>query len=534
MSLFFGFAVYLCKMEEFGTLKRSNKETERENEMNTDYIIVQAGGKGTRLAHLTKNKPKALVPVENLPMLFHLFRQFPEKKYIIIGDYHVDVLRRYLAAFAQVSYHLVETKERGTCAGLKKALHYVPSESSFLYVWSDLILPKNFTLPSEEGNYIGVSQTFPCRWSYEEGIFAETPSTAQGVAGLFLFSQKQILEDVPSSGEFVRWLSEKSLRFQELGLAGTREFGILKEYEALEQVVCRPFNEISIQGDRFVKKPLDAQGEDLAEKEKNWYRFAQEHKLQSIPTIHHFDPLTMEVLSGGAMHQQKDLSLVEKQGLLEKIIGNLKELHGIQGADGAAEVDYFSIKEAYFNKTMKRLSQVRDLIPFAEEKEIIINGKSCPNVFFHQRKLEQAVEAYLCQEFTLIHGDCTFSNTMLDGEGTPVFIDPRGYFGSTPLFGDPNYDWAKLYYSLVGNYDQFNLKSFSLNIGADSVDIQVESNQWEELEALFFQWSGSSPQEIKLLHSIIWLSLSTYAWENYDSICGAFYLGLYYLEEVIG
>ena len=28
-----------------------------------NYIIVQAGGKGTRLEHLTKNKPKALVPI---------------------------------------------------------------------------------------------------------------------------------------------------------------------------------------------------------------------------------------------------------------------------------------------------------------------------------------------------------------------------------------------------------------------------------------------------------------------------------------
>lgn len=41
-----------------------------------NYIIVQAGGKGTRLKHLTKNKPKALVPVENLPMMFHLFRKY--------------------------------------------------------------------------------------------------------------------------------------------------------------------------------------------------------------------------------------------------------------------------------------------------------------------------------------------------------------------------------------------------------------------------------------------------------------------------
>lgn len=55
--------------------------------MNIEYIIVQAGGKGSRLKNLTKNKPKALVPVENLPMLFHLFHKFPDKKYIIIADY---------------------------------------------------------------------------------------------------------------------------------------------------------------------------------------------------------------------------------------------------------------------------------------------------------------------------------------------------------------------------------------------------------------------------------------------------------------
>lgn len=35
-----------------------------------DYVVVQAGGKGTRLETLTANKPKALVPVDNLPMIF--------------------------------------------------------------------------------------------------------------------------------------------------------------------------------------------------------------------------------------------------------------------------------------------------------------------------------------------------------------------------------------------------------------------------------------------------------------------------------
>lgn len=61
---------------------------------------LQAGGKGSRMERLTRNKPKAMVPVNNLPMIFHLFKKFPDKKFVIIGDYKFDVLRRYLNAFA--------------------------------------------------------------------------------------------------------------------------------------------------------------------------------------------------------------------------------------------------------------------------------------------------------------------------------------------------------------------------------------------------------------------------------------------------
>lgn len=67
--------------------------------MDLNYIIVQAGGKGSRMERLTRNKPKALVPVNNLPMIFHLFKRFPDKKFIIIGDYKFDVLKKYLRAF---------------------------------------------------------------------------------------------------------------------------------------------------------------------------------------------------------------------------------------------------------------------------------------------------------------------------------------------------------------------------------------------------------------------------------------------------
>ena len=182
--------------------------------METNYIIVQAGGKGTRMEHLTTNKPKSLVPVENLPMLFHLFRKYPDKRFVIIGDYKYDVLKKYLNAFAKVNYRLVDARGcHGTCAGLQGALKLIPEQESFVLIWSDLILPKEFELPTKEANYLGLSKDFKCRWKYEDGVFEEEPSVEYGVAGFFIFKDKQQIIDVPAEGEFVRWLQQEPCVF---------------------------------------------------------------------------------------------------------------------------------------------------------------------------------------------------------------------------------------------------------------------------------------------------------------------------------
>lgn len=115
-----------------------------------------------------------------------------------------------------------------------------------------------------------------------------------------------------------------------------------------------------------------------------------------------------------------------------------------------------------------------------------------------------------------------------------MFIDPRGYFGYTEVYGDPDYDFAKVYYSLVGNYDKFNRKKFKLKITDFEAELKIESNGYERFEELFFEIIGKEKKEkIKLLHAIIWLSLTTYAWDDFDMICGAFYNGALKLAEVL-
>ncbi len=500
-----------------------------------DHIIVQAGGRGSRLEYLTDNRPKALVPIDNLPMLFHLFRKYPDKRYVVIADYQKDVLREYLSAFADVKYQIVEAAGKGTCAGIGQALELIPKGEAFMLVWSDLILPEGFVLPEgyrgekrAEEDYIGISKTFPCRWSYADGSFVEKRSFEHGVAGFFLFKDKTVLENVPQEGELVRWMQQMGMTFRELSLAGTREFGLMEEYEKLGREKCRPFNRITIEGDILVKEAVDAQGEGLAKRECAWYDRAEQYKIDILPRIYGKAPLRMEYIKGKNIYEY-DLDHGKKAQILQTLVSALRNLHQSE----QAPADSFSMKEAYYNKTIDRLSKIEDLVPFGREREISINGKRCRNVYYHKRELEKRLEELSCETFCFIHGDCTFSNLMLREDGTPVLIDPRGYFGYTELYGDERYDWAKLYYSIVGNYDRFNLKDFRLKITDREVHLDIASNHWEDMEQDFFKLTGADEGEIKLLHAVIWLSLTTYAWQDYDSVCGAFYNGLYYLEDVL-
>lgn len=512
-----------------------------------EYIIIQAGGKGTRLGYITKNKPKALVSIDNLPMIFHLFRKYPDKRYIIIADYKKDVLRNYLSCFADVKYIVVDALGTGTCAGVKQAINLIPDNSSFMLIWSDLILPENFSLPDErdgsfQSDYIGISGTFSCRWKYENGVLVEERSTEHGVAGFFLFKNKSTIQDVPENGELVRWMRDNNLHFKEISLAGTREYGVLEEYERLEQTKTRPFNKITIEGNVLTKEAVDEQGKQLGRLECAWYMKACDKGIKGLPAVYDTSPLKMEFIKGRNIYDC-NYGYDEKKRILTNLVEILKNLHESE----RIPTDSFSIKEAYFNKTMRRLSCIRDLVPFSTERYIRINGRKCKNIFFYKNTFEKALEELSCDRFSFIHGDCTFSNLMIRDNGEPVIIDPRGYFGYTEIFGDERYDWAKLYYSIVGNYDRFNLKKFSLdisghstidgkvleNIGDDDVRLDIESNGWEEMESCFFELTETEKDVIKLLHAVIWLSLTTYAWQDYDSICGAFYNGLYYLEEVL-
>lgn len=498
-------------------------------------IIIQAGGRGTRLEGLTRNKPKCLVPVNNLPIIFYAFEKFKGHDFTIISDYKTDVLERYLQAFgSEYNYRIIKATKKGTVSGIKEAISEFDDNESFMILWCDLILSEEFEIPKNTGNYIGISKDFECRWSYRNNSFVKEPSKEDGVAGLFIFENKKCLKDIPEEGALVGWLETQNIKFNRLNLTGSKEIGTLLSYSDNNDNTkpCRPFNCMEFEGDTIIKRGITEQGLKIARDEVAWYKHVKSLGYKNIPEIYEYEPLKMKCVRGRNIWEYDCLTKSQKREILRKLIEALKDLHNLELP---RPVNLQDVEDNFINKTFDRLSKVERLVPFADKEFIKINGQYYKNVFFNKDELKEAVKSVYPDEFRLIHGDCTFSNIMFDTfDMKAVLIDPRGYFGKTKLYGDVDYDWAKLYYSIKGDYDQFNRKKFTLDIKEKEVEFAVKPNNWSDMEEFFFDCLPNvNKYKIKLLHAIIWLSLTTYAWEDYDSICGAYYNGIVKLGEVL-
>ena len=501
--------------------------------MDIEYIIVQTGGLGTRLGKLTHNRPKSIVPVKNLPIIFHLFNKYPDKRFIVIGDYKYDVLEKYLRTFAKAEYMLIKAEGKGNGCGVSDALRFIPEDMPFMLIWSDLILSDDFEIPQNiEGCAVGVTDVFPCSWGFEDGKLIKQPSSENGVGGCFIFDSKSRLEGFPKEGSLTSWLEESDIPLQALSLGGSVEAGTV---DALKQIDpgnnrCRPYNHMEFSGEKVIKTGITEEGKKLIDREERWYQKVSEYGFTGIPKIYSFSPLTMERIHGDNIFHAT-LDDEQKKSTIDQLVDTLETLHSYE----AAKVDYFGLQEDYYTKTIKRIDSIRESIPFTNDPYILINGNKCRNVFFFEKELESDVRTYLFEaEFGPIHGDCTLTNTMIDDKGRIYYIDARGYFGKREIFGDVYYDWAKLYYSINGCFDQFNVKNFDLDISDDRVDYKIGESGWEHLTGYFLsRIKDVDLGRIKLIHAIVWLSLASHCWEDYDSMCLAFYNGLSLWDEWI-
>ena len=127
--------------------------------------------------------------------------------------------------------------------------------------------------------------------------------------------------------------------------------------------------------------------------------------------------------------------------------------------------------------------------------------------------------------YNLIHGDIHLGNVLLDDEQI-YFIDPRGYFGQSKLFGPYEYDYAKLLFGLSG-YSVFdNIIVNELNI----INGNFEIDFIKEYEYIFESGEFDNPTILFCLS--IWLSNNS-CFSNINKKITSLMIAYYYCEKYL-
>jgi hypothetical protein len=339
----------------------------------------------------------------------------------------------------------------------------------------------------------------------------------------------------PESGEFVKWFANTFAEFTTLDFPNLRELG---DFSTIEQNnardgFCRFFNRVTLHENTVEKSVIDTEYENVHDREVAWYAAAEKLGFQRMPRIFQTRPLIMERLKGCHAWQIPHLTEREKRAVLADYLDSLEQLHRLD----TAPTDKADIEQVYLVKTLERIRSVAGIIPVFSHETIVVNGRKCKNPFAGndmekgRETLLEFLPLLIPEKFTPIHGDATFSNTLIDDCLRVWFIDPRGYFYKPGIMGDPFYDFAKGYYSAVGHYDAFNRRKFKLYIDDETVEILMEPSAFSQTaESLFTERFTREMPRIRLLHALIWLSFSGYVRDDVDSVIGAFCLGLYWLQ----
>ncbi|TXK56847.1 capsular biosynthesis protein [Campylobacter helveticus] len=318
-------------------------------------------------------------------------------------------------------------------------------------------------------------------WAYldEEFNFANDVGGGGGgiLTGAFCFSGAKILAKhlLKNRYDFVKSIKSYSKEKKMWAIQNTTwlDFGLITNYFHSKKVIStqRSFNQIQIAKNYIIK---NSSWSEKIKAEKEWFE-------NLPPELLIYTPRYFSQKKGYALEYlcQNTLSELFVFGNLpsfvwEKIFLSIKDFLKICHSYKSEEKLNFNYKE----KTLSRLKEFSRQRKIKLDKPFIFNHNICPSL----NELVEFTDEFLpyVKEFVLIHGDFCFSNIMYDFRSDLIkTYDPRGmdFNSKISIFGDANYDFAKLIHSVLGLYDfiiagfyECKLKGYELNFKLELSD----------------------------------------------------------------
>ncbi|PRR82845.1 nucleotidyltransferase family protein [Clostridium vincentii] len=112
-----------------------------------NFVIIMAGGLGTRLKELTEEVPKPMLKVGRDPILQHIinnYKQYGYNKILLSVNYKAEIIENYFQsgyAYGVKIDYVKETKRLGTGGGIKLASEYI--DKPFFVINGDIFTNLN-------------------------------------------------------------------------------------------------------------------------------------------------------------------------------------------------------------------------------------------------------------------------------------------------------------------------------------------------------------------------------------------------------
>jgi len=493
-------------------------------------VIILSSGLSTRLRPITNQIPKCLVNVGQetaLKRQVDYWIQYEDcnKIYVVIHPKYKDIVEAYINMHNLGKYKgmieiINEPESNGSFEAIRNACYHVVDLNSNVFLnWSDIIPISKIKNTSYDTNIIFTNKSNH-RFAINNNTI-EYVGNGGNVPGLYYIKEMPNFLTYDIGDDLIEHMSEKD--FKSIEIPKLVDFGDMQKLSSMtSDMVSRGFNSIKREGNKITKIALDDKGLDLQSKELGWY------SLNPINTPKIYsktkNSFTMERVDGAPVFE------VYTQGLIRKSLKALQELHKTSSIEVDQETVKRDLKYEIVEKSYERKKSIQGIIN-GFGKVTRVNGIKLKSFDEIIMILYDRIEYFNSERnrYSFIHGDPNFSNTMY-GKNKVWFIDPRGYFGKTKLYGPETYDYAKVLYAISG-YDKFNadsnfghydLKNDNLNLSIPALEDFMEG----ETEVLF-------DQEIYNWLGIIWTNLGGYFKNNPLKAILAYYYGLYISTLII-
>jgi UTP-glucose-1-phosphate uridylyltransferase len=511
--------------------------------------IIPAAGNPTNLLSSDSKLPDTMLPINGKPVIGYILEDLLErdieqtidiKQVILVLSETDEHTEKYVTRMygAKLKLTVVRNKhpERGIGHSILEGAAIVPKNNSVLLHLGDTIYKGNLCF---ENSFLVTSEEYEdsSNWCFVEKTkdsleYMDKPENYSGtgkiLSGLYFFSDGEKFK------EAIKAASHKTERFQIShilsGYTDTFELidavdwydcGNIENYyrAKINFLKVRSFNNIRY-NDLYGTITKTGLKSNKLKDEIYWYKNVPEELKVFSPRLIGYninDNSTEYSLEYYGYQSLADNFVFNyfKEKIWYLIIDRLFEIFSLFKKH-TSSLPKESFVEFYKTKTLTRVDELKSTVYWKEllNREVVrVNGEDLKGWPAFEKGLDTLIEnihknSHIC----FVHGDPCLSNILFDPHSR-IFklIDPRGSFGTQSIYGDHNYDIAKLRHSFSGYYDFIVSDLFLLKENEFGFEYNTFHEADHEKIAAYFDKAlakhGYDLKTIKTIEALLFISM---------------------------